>query len=63
MHMHADTGNRYEDGSAPNGVTDLISKIFNNGFRHEHLLMPTCAECPPPSAAAFDAIKRLNDTM
>ena len=62
-HMYVDTGNRYEDGIVPSDVTDLISNIFKNGFRHEHLLMPTCAECPPPNTPAFDAIKRFNDKM
>ena len=60
-HMYVDTGNRYEDGIVPSDVTDLISNIFKNGFRHEHLLMPTCAECPPPNTPAFDAIKRFDN--
>ena len=62
-HMYVDTGNRYEDGIVPSDVTDLISNIFKNGFRHEHLLMPTCAECPPPNTGEFDAIKRFNNKM
>ena len=47
-YMYVDTMNRYEDGVVPSDVTDLMSKIYNNGFRNEHLLMPTCAECPLP---------------
>ena len=46
-YMYVDTMNRYEDGVVPSDVTNLISKINNNGFRNEHLLMPTCADCPP----------------
>eukprot|EP00959_Pyramimonas_sp_CCMP1952_P034452 722205-Pyramimonas_sp.AAC.1 len=63
QHMYVDTGNRYEDGLVPSDVTDVISTISINGLRHEHLLMPTCAECPPLNASTFDAIKRLNDKM
>ena len=62
-YMYVDTMNRYEDGVVPSDVTDLISKIYNNGFRNEHLLMPTCADCPPPNTPAFAAIKRFNDKM
>lgn len=62
-HMYVDTENRYQDGVVPSDVTQLISKIFNNGFRSEHLGMPTCADCPPPNTPAFAAIKRFNDKM
>ena len=45
-YMYVGTGDRYEDGIVPTEMTDLISNITNNGFRHHHLQRTTCAGCP-----------------
>lgn len=62
-YMYVSPCNRYGDGVVPCDVTDLIIKILGNGFRHEHLLMPTCAEVPPVGTAEYLKIKGFNDKI
>ena len=62
-YMYVSPCNRYGDGVVPCDVTDLIIKILGNGFRHEHLLMPTCADMPPVGTAKYLKIKAFNDKI
>eukprot|EP00959_Pyramimonas_sp_CCMP1952_P357804 7491338-Pyramimonas_sp.AAC.1 len=50
-YMYASPENTCGDGVVPSDVTDLINMSLRHGIRHEHLLMPTCAEVPPVGTA------------